>query len=207
MAVNGSLDEMSLYTLLQILRDGERSGVLSLSRAEERGMVYVANGLVLDVVLIRTREQTVVAMGREALKKLLTWNDASFCFDQVLCLHTLALPEPEKPGYRSERPLPGAVIPLQSEEITLSTRLDLVPHPPLHACSSVELDMVQWRILSHISPAQSLQMICTTTGIDTETMLQHVRILLSVGMVRIVSTPPRQVSTLLESSYMHALSA
>lgn len=204
MPINGSLREMSLYNLLEILRAGSKSGVLLITSGDQRGMVYFAEGLVMDALLVRDINPEILALGGDALQQMLLWDDAVFTFDQAACIYE---------DMRSEQPAKISIEQFDQEDravssrsqvlpkVTLDTHFDLVPQPPINGLAKVKLDMVQWRILSHVSPYQTLREICETTGIDTETALVHVTKLLSIGMLKVISEPSAAVPTQLSAHY------
>jgi hypothetical protein len=193
MALEGTLQDMSLSDLFQIFRLGPKSGILLLEKADERGVVYVDRGKLIDSFVVRGQERTVVATGDEAVLHILTWDDANFVFRHDLSVSG----RPMRVQHDSEwlvmesmrrRSDPLRALPYQ--KITLDTVLQLSPLPT-NAESSVSLDVDQWRILSHAASSQDLRSICNATGIDQDRALRIVAELLSIGLVEILPQKPK----------------
>jgi CheY-like chemotaxis protein len=71
--IEGSLSQLGIPDLMQILGLNKRSGKLSLERGSERGEISVADGLPVNARLGRVE-------GEKALFRLLTWTDGTFTF-------------------------------------------------------------------------------------------------------------------------------
>jgi DNA-binding response OmpR family regulator len=71
---SGSLGEMSLVDLLQTLEVGNKTAVVRLRHANKEGMIYIAEGQVVDATLEALDT-------RRALLRMFTWNDGSFHVD------------------------------------------------------------------------------------------------------------------------------
>jgi DNA-binding response OmpR family regulator len=72
--VSGSLSEMGIPDLVQILFYGRKSGALRLRRGAESGDVYFAEGMVVDAVWGKLR-------GEDAFYDLLRLREGDFAFD------------------------------------------------------------------------------------------------------------------------------
>jgi len=188
MALEGNLHDMSLVDLIQIFRMGPKTGVLVLSAGPERGVVYVAEGRLIDAVLVRGPERLVMATGEDAVIQLLQWEEASFIFR-----HDPAVLERPTRIYhdgewlileglrRRENPLRA----LPHQQITLDTRLALASLPG-SAESGVNLDLDQWRILSQIAISQNLGEICDKVGMEANKAIRTVTELVAIGLVEVV---------------------
>jgi CheY-like chemotaxis protein len=71
--IEGSLSQLGIPDLMQILGMNKRSGRLSLERGSERGEILVSDGLPVNARLGRVE-------GEKALFRLLTWTDGTFTF-------------------------------------------------------------------------------------------------------------------------------
>jgi DNA-binding response OmpR family regulator len=80
--LRGRLRDMSLPTLIQFVEFERASGVLSLTRGNERGLIYFCAGRIANAV-------RGDAHGEEAVYRLLTWDDGNFDLER--------LPEGEAP--------------------------------------------------------------------------------------------------------------
>ena len=72
--VSGSLAEMSLPDLVQILWHGRKSGALRLRRGQDSGEVHFAEGMVVNAMWAKLR-------GEEAFYAMLRISDGEFAFD------------------------------------------------------------------------------------------------------------------------------
>lgn len=194
MALEGTLQDMSMSDLFQIFRLGPKSGILLLDKANERGVIYVDRGKLIDAFVVQGTERTVVATADEAVLHTLTWDDAAFVFRHDLSVAGRAA-RIEHDGewliLESMRRRSDPMQALPYHKITLDTQLQLSPLPS-NAESSVSLDVDQWRILSHAANNQNLRTICEATGIEAERATRIVAELLSIGLVEIA--PPKKVA-------------
>lgn len=74
--IEGSLKQMGIADLLQVLGQNKRTGTLALERGEERGEIFIADGLPVNA-----RAGAVEA--DKALFRLTTWTEGSFSFAPV----------------------------------------------------------------------------------------------------------------------------
>lgn len=192
MALEGTFEDMSLEDLFQIFRSGSKSGVLLLSTAPERAVIYVHAGRLVDAVLVRGPERRIAATGEEAVLQALQWDAARFVFR-----HDLAVAErPVRIGHDSEwlvleglrrRSNPRRLLPHQ--QITLDSHLELAALPN-GAESGVNLDLNQWRILSQVAVSQNLREICEHTGIAPDQAVRTVTELIAIGLIDVQPAAP-----------------
>ncbi|PDW03710.1 DUF4388 domain-containing protein [Candidatus Viridilinea mediisalina] len=192
MALEGTLQDMSLSDLFQVFRMGPKTGVLILASMAERGIIYVAEGKVIDAVLASSPDNRVQAAQEEAVIRMLLWDHASFVFRH----DANVLNRPPRIAQDSEwlvmegmrrREDPARATPYQT--ITLDTQLQLSPLPS-SAESGVSLDVNQWRILSQVSSSPNLRSICDATSIEPTQAMRTVAELLAIGLVEIVPPTP-----------------
>ncbi|MFV9503231.1 MAG: DUF4388 domain-containing protein [Oscillochloridaceae bacterium umkhey_bin13] len=192
MALEGTLQDMSLSDLFQVFRMGPKTGVLLLIAGNERGVIYVAEGRVIDAALLSSRERTVIASSEEAVIQMMLWDDASFVFKHDPSVLTRA----QRVAHDAEwlvmegmrrRDDPTRALPYH--RITLDTQLQLSPLPS-SAESGVSLDVNQWRILSQVSSSPNLRTICDATGIAPDQAIRTVAELMSIGLIEVVTPPP-----------------
>ncbi len=72
--IEGRLEEMNVIDLFQSLEMGQKSCVLTLSRAAEKCQIFLENGQVYDAVLGNVT-------GDDAVYKVVEWNDGTFEID------------------------------------------------------------------------------------------------------------------------------
>jgi hypothetical protein len=195
MALEGTLQDMSLSDLFQVFRMGPKTGLLLLVAGDERGIIYVAEGRVIDAALVSGADRIVTATREEAVIQMLLWEDASFVFrhDPSVCSRQVRIEHDAEwmvmNGMR-RRDDPARAMPYH--RITLDTRLQLSPLPS-SAESGVSLDVNQWRILSQISCSPNLRTICEATGLSPEQAIRTVAELMAIGLVEVVApvtSPP-----------------
>lgn len=192
MALEGTLQDMSLSDLIQVFRMGPKSGVLLLRAQTEHGIIYVADGRMIDALILRGSARTIVATADEAVIQMLTWDDARFVFQYSPCVHTRPI-RIHRDGEQlilegmARRADPTRAIPYHT--ITLDTYLQLSPLPN-NPESGVKLNVHQWRILSQVANQKCLREVCEATKMDPATAIRTVAELLSLGVIEVV-TPPR----------------
>lgn len=196
MALEGTLQDMSLSDLFQVFRMGPKTGALILVSTTERGVIYVADGKVIDAVLAGGPDRRVQATQEEAVIQMLLWDNASFVFRH----DPSVMSRPARITHDSEwlvmegvrrRDDPARAMPYHS--ITLDTMLQLSSLPS-SAESGVSLDVNQWRILSQISRNTDVRTICEATGLPPEQAIRTVAELLAIGLIEVVipsALPPR----------------
>lgn len=192
MALEGTLQDMSLPDLFQVFRMGPKTGVLLLVGGPEHGVIYVADGRPVDAAVVRGGERTVVSEHDDAVIHMLLWEDASFTFRHdpatreraVRIVHDAEWLVMEGMRRRDD---PARALPCH--RITLETQLQLSALPS-SAESGVSLDVNQWRILSQVSGCPSLRLICEATGIAPEQATRIIAELIALGLVEIVPSAP-----------------
>jgi hypothetical protein len=191
MALEGSLQDMSLVDLIQIFRMGPKNGVLLLVGGPDRGVIYVRAGCLIDAVLVRGPERQVLAVGEEAVLQLLQWEDATFTFRPDLA----AIERPARIVHDSEwlvlegvrrRATPMGTLAYQ--RITLETQLELTSLPG-SAETGVNLNLHQWRILSQVSACQNVRSICEKIDMGADQAIRMIAELVAIGLVEIAVPP------------------
>jgi hypothetical protein len=195
MALEGSLLDMSLTDLIQIFKMGPKSGVLVLVHGDERGVIYVSAGRLIDAAVVRGPNRHMAAIGEEAVLYMLQWDDAAFSFR-----HDIALDRrPARIVHDSEwllleglrrRTKPARMLP--HEQITLATRFELAPLPNTSE-SGVHLDLDQWRLLSQVSSNASLRELCESIGMDSDHAIRIATELVVIGLIVVMPPPPSRI--------------
>ena len=194
MALEGTLQDMSLSDLIQIFKLGNKTGILMLVANDERGVVYVANGTLVDAGILRGPDRAVIAVHDDAVIHMMQWDDAQFVFrhdPKVTERHQRIKHDGEwlvMEGMR-RREDPQKALPYL--RLNLETQLQLSPLPS-GAESGVSLDVNQWRILSQVASCANLREISEITGLAPAQVLRITAELLAVGLVEVVPpAPPR----------------
>lgn len=202
MALEGSLEDMSVIDLFQVFRIGPKTGVLRLATTASHAMVYVDQGQPIDASIVQIGDEQPLANGEIAVLELLQWSQATFCFhhdprvrerpprifrdSETLVLESL----------RRRHELQGHV---PQPTITLDTRLTMALLPS-NGPSSVSLDLNQWRILSQIALCGTVRNICAQTQSATDEVLRISNELFALGLIEIVREtvptypPPRKLT-------------
>jgi hypothetical protein len=201
MALEGSLQDMSLVDLIQVFRMGPKTGILLLVGGSERGIIYVAEGRMIDAAVVRGPERQMIATGEEAVLHLLQWEDATFTFradpavtrrpPRIVQDHEWLILE----GLR-RRSTPIQTQPYQ--RLTLDSRVELAALST-SAESGIHLDLDQWRLLSQVSASRNMREVSEKTGIAPERTLRIASELIAIGLLDVTiesSPPPTQRATL-----------
>jgi hypothetical protein len=207
MALEGSLQDMSLSDLFQVFRMGPKSGVLLIDKQEDRGVIYVSEGRLIDAFIVRGPERKVIATSDDAVLQMLTWEDASFVFRHEIATDQRPVRIQHDEEWLILEGMRRRADPIRSmpyNTITLDTELQLAALPS-SAESGVSLDVDQWRVLSQVASSQHVRAICDATGIKTEKAIRIVAELLSIGLVEIA--PPSQSVAPTQKEPTHQLNA
>ncbi|GEM_PF-5193745 len=187
MALEGNLQNMALSDLIQVFHTDAKTGILFLKGTHERGVIYVADGRLIDAVVVRGKERTIVATRDEAVLQMLTWEQADFIFRY-------------EPTVR-KRPIrivhSGQCLILEgmrrhADPVRTLSYYNITPETILHLAalprnvrSGVRLSIDQWRILSWIASGQNVHTICQATGLDVPAVTRLVVELMAIGLVEI----------------------
>lgn len=198
MALEGSLEDMSLSDLFQVFRMGPKTGVLLLYNRHERGVIYVNQGLLVDAFVVSGPERKVVATKDEAVLHMLDWTSACFIFRHDPSVVGRAVQIKHDAEWlvlenMRRQTSPQAAVPYR--KVTLDTRLQLSPIPSKTE-SQVSLGVDQWRILSHAANHQTLREICAETKMPEDKAMRIVAELLAIGLIDVSSTiaPPTKAT-------------
>jgi hypothetical protein len=185
MALEGSLHDLSLIDLVQVLQIGLKTGVLWLNGGAEHGVVYVREGSPIDAMLVRGPARQAIATADDAMIRLLQWEDATFTFqpDPMVDRHPIRIVHDHEwliheAVRRRWEPLP----PQTRQAIGLDTRLALARQPGA-VNGAFKLDLQQWRILGQVAVSPSARAICATTGQAADQVLASLAQLLSLGLI------------------------
>lgn len=187
MALEGTLQDMSLTDLFLVFQVGVKTGVLLLKQHLERAVVYVADGSLIDAVIFNGLHRKVIAKGESAIIDLLGWENATFtfCSDKNVLLR-------ERRIFRDNNALIREAINISSRSqktilesiITLDTSLAMTLLPE-KASQSINLDLDQWRILSQVSICDTIKEICTNIRKPAEEVIRVAAELIITGLIEI----------------------
>jgi CheY-like chemotaxis protein len=197
-ALEGSLAQLGIPDLLQVLAMHRRSGRLALTRPDERGEIHVGEG---RPVLARSGR----AEGEKALFRLLTWTDGTFAF-------TAGTPPPG--GARIDRSMDDALLEgmRQADEVARVSatlpprqrRVQLAPGADLPG----EQHPVTQRVVELLAQPRALQDVLDLTPVPDLDVLAALGALLSKGVARVLEEGEGRgegPGTLLGPAEAHAL--
>jgi CheY-like chemotaxis protein len=194
--IEGSLTQLGIPDLLQILAMNRRSGKLALSRGSERGEIHVGEGRPMNA-------RTGPVEGEKALFRLLAWNEGSFSFT----------PGPPPPRARINRAMDDALLEgmRQADEVARvmpslpprNARVQLAPEADLprdqHPVTSQVVELLrQPRLVSELID------LAPASDLDVATVLCT---LMQKGVVRVVEGDADDTAAgpLLGPAEIHAL--
>ncbi|MCI0671085.1 MAG: DUF4388 domain-containing protein [Myxococcaceae bacterium] len=195
--LEGSLAQLGIPDLLQVLAMHRRSGRLQLARGDERGDIYVGEG---RPVLARAGR----VEGEKALFRVLTWTDGTFSF---------APGPPPSGGERITRSMDDALLEgmRQADEVarlesSLPPRhfhLQLLPDADLKGAQHPVTECV----VELLRQSRALQDVVDLTPASDLDVLGVVATLLSKGVARVLEEAPevRGPEPLLGAADAHAL--
>lgn len=198
MTIKGDLQDMSLRDLILFFRMGSKSGILGLANQNESGMVYVVDGRMIDAIIVRSCDSTVMAVGNEAAMQIFLWKEARFAFrqDATASDHPVRINCDEEWLEReAQRRRECVTTEPFAPAMTLDATLELVALPD-NDQSKVSLTMNQWRIISLIPNLHTLDAICRRVPIEPETAICAANQLVELGLIQISYTAATSSGTM-----------
>jgi pSer/pThr/pTyr-binding forkhead associated (FHA) protein len=175
--LEGTLDEIPLPEIVQLLGVTKKSGVLLLNRDDDRAEIHIDRGRVLHCAL--TGHANVV--GLKAFVRILAWRGGRFRLDPPA-----AHPPPVSPPERLESVLMEACRHLDEiarleKEIPLTTVLARVAPAPTPVDTLAPGDQ---KLLELLSPSSTVETLLDRTPLPDLEVLEHLRSLELTGLVR-----------------------
>jgi hypothetical protein len=186
MTFQGSLKELHLPDVIQLVSVSGKSGVFVLSYDGEDGLIYLENGRIVHAVLADIQ-------GEEAVYTLATWGDGSFRF----------YPNEEAPAHtitKSNTNLLMEAARRLDEWRVLSKRipsLDSVPvfKVPEGKQGQINLNTQEWRILSKIDGEKSITDIAKEIQSSTFEVAKLLYGLVTMGLITLEEKPKQAASS------------
>lgn len=187
MALEGTLQDMSLSDLFQVFRMGPKTGVLFLAYHNLRAIVYVAAGDLIDAAVVRLPDRTIIAAQDEAVIHVLLWDDATFVFRH----NASVMRRPVRMRHDAEhlvlesikrRDDPRFLLPYH--HITPDTPLQLSSLTPGRE-SKVSLSVCQWRILSQVPHCSRIRTISEALGLPLDQVTRTCLELMAIGLIEV----------------------
>jgi len=175
--LEGTLDEIPLPEIVQLLGVTRKSGVLVLMRDDEHGAMYIDQGRIVHCALSGRAD----AVGLKAFVRILGWRGGRFRLDPPT-----ALPSTRGLAERLDSILIEGcrqldeIARLEKDISPATVLLRVVPPPgPAHA-----LPPERQRILELASPSCTVETLLDRTPLTDLEVLQHVRSLELAGFLR-----------------------
>ena len=172
MTFRGSLAEVSLADILQLVAVSSRTGILSLRRGEDRGEIHIDKGQI-------SHAATGLLSGDAAFYELARWNSGEFEFAQDVPLGPRTV-DKSNPALLEE------AIRQAGEWRILATKIHstrMVPVFSPQAASGVSLAAHEWAIVSRVDERRNLEEIAAALGQSTFDVCKIVYTLLSTGVL------------------------
>ena len=151
MALQGSLSELSLPDVIQLVSVSGKTGVFDLVNGSERGRIFLKDGQIIDATIGTLR-------GEQAVYEMAIWSDGDFSF-------TAGETSPEVTVQRSNANLMMEAARRLDEWRVLSRRipsLDLVPFfSPREGQDQVTLSPQEWILVTHVDGQRSIEEVAT----------------------------------------------
>ena len=175
--LEGTLDEIPLPEIAQLLAATKKSGVLVLSHDDNRAELHIDQGRVVHCALAGHGD----AVGLKAFVRILGWRGGRFRLDPSAALPTTAGPRERLEAFLIEACRHLDEIARLKKEIAPETVVArVVPSPsPVHA-----LAPERQRLLELASPSCTVEAILDRTPMPDLEALQHVRALELAGYLR-----------------------
>lgn len=190
MALEGSLQDMSLVDLIQIFQTGSKSGVLFLKSDRSHGLIFAYQGRLIDAALVDGPQRRVLAVGDEAVIELLQWDEATFTFKHdpsVGQRPRRIVRDGERLVLEGMRRRENPLAALPYHGITPDARLALVT-PPSEVAAGVRLSLHQWQALNQISQSRTLRTLSAQLGLELQQATRVVAELVAIGLVEVERT-------------------
>ncbi|MCD4750022.1 MAG: DUF4388 domain-containing protein [Thermoanaerobaculales bacterium] len=149
MALQGSLTELSLPDVIQLVSVSGKSGAFKLDREGEKGQIYLKDGQIVDASVGNLR-------GEHAVYEMAIWSSGEFSF-------VAGLSSPEVTVHRSNANLMMEAARRLDEWRVLSRRipsLDLIPYfSPREGQDQVTLSPQEWILVTRVDGERSIEEI------------------------------------------------
>lgn len=184
MALEGTLEDMSLVDLLQVFRLGAKTGTLLVLRDTERMLVSVRDGQPIDAVLSNLKQRCVIAIDEAALLVGFRWERGEFCFRHDPAVH-------ERPARITRDSLTlvlqglrrsGSAVRPTHAALPAETRLELTTQLPGPE-TGLALETEHWRVLNQIVTSRTLGELYAQSGGASERVAAVVAELIGLGLV------------------------
>jgi hypothetical protein len=183
MPLEGTLTDMPMRDLSQVLRDMHQTGVLSLTTRNEHADIYIADGELRDAIVMFQGDQRVLAVGEAAVRYIARWGAASFVFRHDLA----ARDQPRRLGAGAHALL------CKTTRIEANSRVVL--GTPLRGDDSVRLSRLEWRVICQIGSGTTVADLAAQVAISAEYLNDVLDALLERELIKIVVAPSNRFTS------------
>jgi hypothetical protein len=185
MAFQGSLAELHLPDIIQLISVSGKTGVFHLTDGTHRGEIYLLDGRIVHA-------QLEDLSGEEAVYSLAIWNQGEFRFDPGVANETRTIS-------KSNTNLLMEAARRLDEWRVLSKRIPSNDHVPEFVVpenreGQINLNTSEWLILSKIDGRRSIKTIAGTCGLSVFDAAKILYGLITTGLIRLkppsASSPP-----------------
>lgn len=186
MSFQGSLAELHLPDILQLMAASGKTGAFHLNREALQGLVYLRDGKIVHAVL--NDEQ-----GEEAIYTLATWGDGEFVFAPG------EIPEAETITRSNTSLLMEAARRLDEWRVLQRKipSVDLIPEFVVqqHKEGQINLNTSEWLLLSKIDGTRSVKSIAQAAGISVFDAAKVLYGLVAASLLKLNEPPARPAAT------------
>lgn len=181
MAFQGSLTELHLPDIIQLVSVGGKSGVFHLTDGPHSGQIYLVDGKIIHARLDETA-------GEEAVYALAIWNKGDFKFEPGVATEHRTIA-------KSNTNLLMEAARRLDEWRVLSKKIPSTDHVPEfvvqeHREGQISLNTSEWLILSKIDGRRSLKEIAATSGLSVFDVSKILFGLIATGLIRLREPSP-----------------
>jgi hypothetical protein len=175
MALQGSLQDMSIADLMEVFQEDCKSGQLQVVSRTARAELTIDNGRVISALLFVHNAATPLYSGSEVLSRLHTWQDGEFLFEPFVAKRQVALYTSPSSQQRPRSNEPPIVIVQEPEPA------------PTDAFVTAQLSIEEWYLLSACMHTNSLRSAAVASGISLRQALQLANGLAKRGLLRMAN--------------------
>lgn len=195
-ALRGTLAQLPLLDILNLLGNGEKSGCLSLKNGNNVGEIYFQEGEIVHAAV-------GVDQGEEAFYTLATWEDGDFSFE----------PETAAPEQTMTNPLEEILSSAKNKVAEWKEIRQVIPDDslvfrfsPTGESDEVSLRSKEWQVLAQIDGSRSGLEIAEIVGLEKRAALQILARLVRDGLVQVTEGASKPSDSTVDSDFFDRLS-
>ena len=181
MAFQGSLTELHLPDIIQLVSVSGKSGVFHLTQAGHHGQIYLHDGKIVHAQIDETA-------GEEAVYALAIWNQGDFKFEPGVATEHRTIA-------KSNTNLLMEAARRLDEWRVLAKKIPSTDHVPEfvvqeHREGQISLNTSEWLILSKIDGRRSIKQIAGASGLSVFDVAKILFGLIATGLIRLREPAP-----------------